>query len=192
MDSRGHVTLDPKKAEYWEFDFEEMGTKDVPAFIDFILNETKKTNAMDGKLAAYIGHSEGTSQMFIVASMLPDYFKAKVNLFVALAPIVRLDHSTNKAMVYAANSGVYKVLGSIVKMTHMFSLIDMDPTAAFISSSFCKALPHVCSLLNDGFFDKNDEIDNSSRWSDKVAHSPAGSGWRNLVHYAQIIANKSF
>jgi len=102
MDSRGHTTLDPKKAEYWEFDFEEMGTKDVPAFIDFILKETNETNSMEGKLAAYIGHSEGTSQMFIGASMLPDYFKAKVNLFVALAPIVRLDHSTNKAMVYAS------------------------------------------------------------------------------------------
>jgi len=79
-----------------------------------------------------------------------------------------------------------------VKMTHMYSLIDMNPTAAWLSSSFCMALPHVCSLLNDGFFDKNDKIDNSARWSDKVAHSPAGSGWRNLAHYAQIIANKEF
>lgn len=27
---------------------------------------------------------------------------------------------------------------------------------------------------------------------DKWAHTPAGSGWRNLVHYAQIIKSKDF
>jgi hypothetical protein len=37
--------------------------------------------------------------MFIGSSMLPEYFKRKVDYFVALAPIVRLDHSTNGAMV---------------------------------------------------------------------------------------------
>jgi hypothetical protein len=40
--------------------------------------------------------------MFIGSSLKPDYFKEKINHFVALAPIVRLDHSTNKAMVAAS------------------------------------------------------------------------------------------
>jgi len=40
--------------------------------------------------------------MFIGASLLPEYFKEKIELFVALAPIVRLDHSSNGAMVAAS------------------------------------------------------------------------------------------
>jgi len=35
--SLGHTTLDNKKKPYWEFDWEEMGTKDTPKVIDYIL-----------------------------------------------------------------------------------------------------------------------------------------------------------
>ncbi len=39
-----HTTLDPNhpadQRDYWNFSFEEMGTKDIPAFIDFILEKT--------------------------------------------------------------------------------------------------------------------------------------------------------
>jgi hypothetical protein len=37
-----------------------MGLYDIPAFIDYILNETEGKNVI-GKIAAYIGHSEGTT-----------------------------------------------------------------------------------------------------------------------------------
>jgi len=46
-----HATLDPKSAEFWEFSWEEMGTKDVPAFVDHIVSET------GFKQISYIGHS---------------------------------------------------------------------------------------------------------------------------------------
>jgi len=69
-----------------------MGTYDQPAQIDFI---TEKTGQ---KKITYIGHSEGTTQMFAGASLKPDYFKEKVEYFVALAPIVRLDHTKSGAM----------------------------------------------------------------------------------------------
>lgn len=74
-----------------------MGLYDLPAFIDFIL---KKLGV--SKIAAYIGHSEGTTQMFIGSSMNSSYFKDKVDLFVALAPIVRLDHTKNSMMKFAS------------------------------------------------------------------------------------------
>ena len=35
-----HVSLDPKSAEYWDFDWEEMGTKDTPAVLDYISHTT--------------------------------------------------------------------------------------------------------------------------------------------------------
>lgn len=119
--SRGHVNLTDKQKEFWDFDFEEMGTKDQPAFIEFILQKTQGKNKI-GKLAAYIGHSEGTTQFFIGSSLMPDFFKSKVNLFVALAPIVRLDHSTNKLMVAAAP--IYRVIQPLVMLTGFYSLID--------------------------------------------------------------------
>ena len=35
-----HTTLDPKEAEFWNFSQEELGLKDLPAFIDHILETT--------------------------------------------------------------------------------------------------------------------------------------------------------
>ena len=35
--SEKHTTLDTKSREFWQFDWEEMGTEDQPAVIDFIL-----------------------------------------------------------------------------------------------------------------------------------------------------------
>ena len=40
--------------------------------------------------------------MFIGASMKPDYFADRIETFVALAPIVRLDHAKNLAMIAAS------------------------------------------------------------------------------------------
>lgn len=51
---------------------------------------------------SYVGHSEGTSQFFIGASLEPDYFEQHFDVFIGLAPIARLEHSTNGAMVFAS------------------------------------------------------------------------------------------
>ena len=53
--SRHHTEYKTHSKEYWDFDWEDMGTKDTPAIIDFVLKETgfDKIN--------YIGHSEGTT-----------------------------------------------------------------------------------------------------------------------------------
>ena len=58
-----------------------MAEQDLPTFIDFVLEETGYEKL------SYVGHSEGTTQMFLGASLNPDYFNQKVNLFVALAPV---------------------------------------------------------------------------------------------------------
>lgn len=50
-----HTTLDPKSKEYWQFDWEQMGTSDQPAVIDFILSKTGQSKL------SYVGHSQGTT-----------------------------------------------------------------------------------------------------------------------------------
>ena len=58
-----------------------MGLIDTPMFIDFILEKT------DLEKISYVGHSEGTTQMFLGASLNPNYFNEKINLYIALAPV---------------------------------------------------------------------------------------------------------
>ena len=57
--SVAHTTLNPEsradKPAYWDFDFEEMGLYDLPAEIDFILNNTGNAKV------TFIGHSMGAT-----------------------------------------------------------------------------------------------------------------------------------
>ena len=81
---------------FYNFDFEDMGTKDLPAMINFVTQLTGQEKV------SYIGHSEGTTQMFIGSSMLPDYFASKINLFIAYAPVARLDNTMSNLLKYVA------------------------------------------------------------------------------------------
>ena len=82
--SLAHTTLSPKSKEYWDFYQFEMGTIDVPTFIDFILGRTGRSQL------SYIGHSTGNNQFYMAASLQPKYFSERVNVFISLAPPVFL------------------------------------------------------------------------------------------------------
>ena len=91
--SQGHKTLNYlKDREYWRFTWEEMGTKDMPAMLDFI------TTIRGVDKISYIGHSQGTTQIMSAASLIPDYYKSKLNVAVLLAPPASLHYSTNSAL----------------------------------------------------------------------------------------------
>lgn len=59
----------------------EIGVYDIPAMIDHIINATKQ------KKIFYIGHSQGGTSFFAMASELPEYQKKLVAAF-TLAPAV--------------------------------------------------------------------------------------------------------
>lgn len=61
-----------------------MGEYDIPAVVDFILEETRQ------KKLAYIGHSQGSTQMFYALATNQDFFKDKVSVFIALGPALYL------------------------------------------------------------------------------------------------------
>lgn len=60
--------------------FHEIGTRDLPAMIDYVLNYTKQ------KTLRYIGHSMGTTVLFVLLSMKPKY-NTKIKLGILLAPV---------------------------------------------------------------------------------------------------------
>jgi len=95
--STGHTSLDPKSKQYWQFSYTEMGEFDAPAQIE----EALRVSGV-AKVSAWVGHSQGTSQMFAALSRNAGYWKGKLNLFVALAPVTSLTHSTSSLLKIAA------------------------------------------------------------------------------------------
>ncbi|KAG8230455.1 hypothetical protein J437_LFUL009944 [Ladona fulva] len=79
--SRAHVSLNPDDDDkFWDFSWHEMGIKDLPAEIDYVIEKTGQSKIF------YAGHSMGTTMFFVMNSLLPQY-NVKFRSMHALAPI---------------------------------------------------------------------------------------------------------
>lgn len=70
----------------------EIGVYDIPAIIDHILNTTNQ------KKLNYIGHSQGTTSFFVLASMRPEYNEKLLDVHL-LAPVANLNNTRNQVNV---------------------------------------------------------------------------------------------
>lgn len=80
--SRKHLYLSPKKKQFWQFSWHEIGQIDLPTMINFALGKTGESRLH------YIGHSQGTTSFFVMGAldngrtMMP-----KIKSMQALAPV---------------------------------------------------------------------------------------------------------
>ena len=84
--SNTNTHLDSKKdaEKFYNFSFAELGIHDVPAQLD----KVRAISHMDK--VTYVGHSQGTTQMFYALAHDQQKIMDKVNLFAALAPVTRI------------------------------------------------------------------------------------------------------
>jgi len=94
-----------------------MGTIDVPTFIDYILAKTGNSNL------SYVGHSNGTTQMFMGLSLMPEYFKEKVNVFAAMAPPVFVGSITNPMILKEAKH--WRLIQAICEKFKLYNYIKL-------------------------------------------------------------------
>lgn len=71
---------------FCSFSLHEIGYYDTRNSIDYILNTTAKEDLI------YMGHSEGTTDFYILVSMFPEYNR-KIRVSVNFAPVVFINHS---------------------------------------------------------------------------------------------------
>lgn len=83
---------DDDEVNYYNFSFYEMGKFDQPAQIGAVLNHLKI------KTLTYVGYSQGTSQMFSALAMNHGNLRDYISKYIALAPVVRLNHSTDSLL----------------------------------------------------------------------------------------------
>ena len=89
---RNHTTLNPNDGTnaFWDFSWDEMALQDVPAMVNYVTSYTSRSTV------AWVGHSEGTIQMFAAASEVSNPYVqnaiSKINLFIALAPVAYVNN----------------------------------------------------------------------------------------------------
>lgn len=93
----------------YHFSFDEMGYYDIPAFINLILAVTNQEKLF------YIGHSQGTTSFYTMASQRPEY-NEKIRLMVSLAPIAFMSNTAHPLLkVLVQNKDILYVSFNISK-----------------------------------------------------------------------------
>ncbi|GBM04471.1 Lysosomal acid lipase/cholesteryl ester hydrolase [Araneus ventricosus] len=181
--SRKHVKYTPDMDKFWENStFSEMGYYDVPAMIDYVLNETCE------KQLSYIGHSQGTAACFVMLSERPEY-NQKIKIFIALAPISTVGYMTNPIHFIARAKEEFELIAKI------FQWRDFLPNSTlikFFSELVCNhEEPRICKGIMSLAFGESNEL-NSTRIHVYAAHTPAGTSVKSVIHYAQLYLSRKF
>jgi pimeloyl-ACP methyl ester carboxylesterase len=101
--SRRNTNLSPDDKEFWSWTWDEMGSKDIPAMVNYVLQKTGE------KKIAYVGHSQGCTQALACFSSGCDAeFKKKISIFIALAPVATLAHVESTFIKVLANLHIDK------------------------------------------------------------------------------------
>ncbi|KPJ06656.1 Lipase 1 [Papilio machaon] len=183
--SRKHIILDPDNdIEYWNFSFDEQGNFDVPAIIDYILNVTSELKLF------YVGHSQGTTNFFIMASLRPEY-NSKIYLSIQLAPIAWFKYFYSPIVKIIAQFS--PLLKSYLDAFGVGELLARRQLIHIIIEYICQIAPQeVCGTalgLTTGLA-KNTIP--TSTLSVAFGHLPVGVSAKTLAHFGQLILSKKF
>jgi len=173
--SLGHVkwnyNTDP---QYWQFTWQHMADYDIPAVIPFVLQYTKLAKL------AYVGHSQGTLQMFAHLSTNPSFMN-NLSIFIALAPIgtVRfLDITMFKELKIIPlikaleDNGVYQFLPNKQENLLFYEI--------------CYTFGSACDDILGFFTDMEVSMDNEARFPTILSHEPGGTSTLNMQHWQQM------
>ena len=121
--------------------------------------------------------------MFYALSAHEEFWKERLNLFVALAPVTRLDHTSSRLLKYLAPLGGH--LETVLGAVGIHSLF--GPVSNGGVKVACRFFPGLCKFGEGLLITQNPQLDNEERFQVYMAHFPAGASVRSLTHYSQMI-----
>ncbi|XP_018568985.1 lipase 3-like [Anoplophora glabripennis] len=180
--SRGHISLPIWSAQYWNFSWHEMGVLDLPTELYYISNTTGKLGDI-----IYIGHSMGTTEFFVLSSLLPQVAK-NVKLMIALAPAAYTTHMRSPIRYLAPFVNDFKWLADHLGLNELLPNYKFYKFLAYAcernhSKKICENILFVlCGFDKEEF--------NIQQLPTILSHDPAGASTKTVLHYAQEIKNQ--
>eukprot|EP01133_Synstelium_polycarpum_P019085 gene19085-22852_t len=171
--SNSSVTLDPSTREFWQWSFDQMAQYDLPTVIDYVLQLTKNEKV------GYVGHSQGTTMGFI--GFTNPEIVSKINLFVALAPVVQVTHCSSTLLDFFAKydlADIFEVLGDK-------SFLADTPLLQKLLPYICGNEPMICQNSLALIMGWDTTNINNTRLPVIMAHEPGGTSVQNIIHWSQ-------
>ncbi|XP_016988360.1 lipase 3-like [Drosophila rhopaloa] len=178
--SRNHTSLSTKHPSFWRFSWHEIGYYDIAAAIDYTLS-TENGEGQEG--IHYVGHSQGTTVMFVLMSSRPEYNK-KIKTAHMLAPVAFMDHMDD----FMVNS-LSPYLGFHNAYSTLFCSQEFLPHNDFVLAlmySVClpgSIVSSFCSASDETTVDQG----RTNSTSDALLSGlmPAGVSTDQILHYMQ-------
>ncbi|EGC34803.1 hypothetical protein DICPUDRAFT_48065 [Dictyostelium purpureum] len=171
--SNSSIYFDPSSRDFWAFSFDQMAQYDLPTVLNLVLETT------GNKKVGYAGHSQGTTMAFI--AMSNQTIAEKINLFIALAPVVRVTHCESKLLDVLAEFNIdilFEVLGGK-------SFLADTPFLQKYLPIICKNKPIYCQNSLALIMGWDEANINNTRLPVYMAHEPGGTSVQNVAHWAQ-------
>ena len=173
-----------ERDRYWRFSFSELGRYDQPALWDFVLAKTGQEKL------TYIGHSQGTSQMFAALCEMPEFFRPKMKCFIAMAPVLRISNLTSPRIIQMRTDEKARKALELVGPELFWRASSADFIAeAVVNSTVGQFVNH--KVMKDSSDDKPELI--SPKGLENLAKFfPAGCSYQQLNHFRQISLSGDF
>ncbi|XP_076749928.1 lipase 3 [Xylocopa sonorina] len=174
--SRNHRFMQSTDRHFWNFSYHELGTYDLPATIDYILEQTNCNQLF------YIGHSQGVTQFLVLMSQRPTYNK-KIKLMIGLAPAAFTGNIRGPITKLAKLTYFAVWIGETFGYPELRSRSTWEK---FVSNILCQDRTQLlCNniiFLVTGFNQSNSSAADLSMIRN---HIPAGASWKQVVHFGQ-------
>ncbi|CAH0547937.1 unnamed protein product [Brassicogethes aeneus] len=183
--SRKHKTLDPDgNPSFWDFSWHEIGKYDLPAIVDKVMEKS------GFQQVTYIGHSQGGTVVFVMASERPEY-KKKLSKVIAMAPAVYLNHFKHPYLKdLLINFKSYYEGFTLVNSGENLFYTNYNDLRYFIYA-FKDLFPDAVHTLWNSFNGES-EVTDWQQVLEFFGTLPAGSSVKQIAHFAQSFNSKSF
>ncbi|XP_023309798.1 lipase 3-like [Anoplophora glabripennis] len=186
--SNRNVYVNPKlhPEKFYNFSWHEIGTIDLPAKIDYVLNVTKQ------KKIYYIGHSQGGTIFYVMASIKPEY-NDKIRLASLMAP-AGLVNNVPEPLIKFLSQYINRIQ-SVLELLHIYHIPALDLIRSFLQN-LCKydryfALCREIFYTFGGGYSDDTQL-NKSVFTRIFETTPSDASSKQFLHFFQEVKSGKF
>mmetsp|Transcript_14809 Transcript_14809/g.17127 ORF Transcript_14809/g.17127 Transcript_14809/m.17127 type:complete len:382 (-) Transcript_14809:24-1169(-) len=169
-------------SDYFKFSWDEMAKYDVSSNVDYVLAHSNH------KKVFYVGHSQGTTQFFGAADVLPG-LEDKISGFVGLAPVMYIGNIVSPFIWVAAHSGAVQLLNWL-RIYNFFIMPNyINPLLRWFAIHFPRFVWRLLGLVMG--IDEMVRVD-LTRMPVMLNHEPGGTSYFNMLHWYQSFLSGDF
>ena len=159
-----------------------MADYDLPAVFTHIYNITKQK-------IHYIGHSQGTIQMFVALAKRNPVIEQYLDKYFAFGPVAYVKNSRSNLINMLDHS-------LVLQWFKLRGINEFLPSANWFQTdvgiAFCSTFAKVCGDLMTQIMDGDASLDNYERYDVLIGHFPAGTSIMNMAHWKQLMDTGRF